>query len=261
MDNLDFIIRNMRWSYSRINSFENCKYGWYLTYIKGIPSINNFFSDFGSFGHEILEKYLKKELTMFELADYYTENYDDNITSKAPPFPKNMAGKYYLEGLSFFENFTGFDKEIVGVEDKINFTTKNGYEFIGYLDLLLKDDDGEYIVVDHKCSNPYRKKTTKKNGVEFVLDNTKIKGYKKQMYIYAIDIKQRYGKFPKQMWINFFKANLIHKIDFVEEEYLEVVEWLNNSIDNILAETEWKENISDYFCKYLCGVRKSCFKI
>ena len=261
MENLDFIIKNMRWSYSRINSFHQCPYGWYLTYIKGVPSIGGFYSDFGLFGHEILEKYLKKELSMFELADYYEDNYEKCVTHKAPPFPKGLGQKYYGEGLAYFENFTGFDKEITSVEEKIDFTTKNGYEFIGYLDLLLKDDDGEYIVVDHKCSNPLRKKTTKKNGVEFVLDNTKIKGYKKQMYIYAIDIKQRYDKFPKQMWINFFKANLIHKIDFIEDEYLEVVKWVDDSIDAILAETVWKENISDYFCKYLCGVRKSCFKI
>ena len=261
MKNLDFIIRNMRWSYSRINSYHQCPYAWYLTYVKGVASLPNFYSDFGSFGHLLLEKYLKKELSIFELAGYYEDNYEDNIVSVPPPFPRNMAEKYYLEGLAYFEGFEGFDKEVVGVEDKIGFTTKNGYEFTGYLDLLLKDDDGEYIVVDHKCSSPLRKKTTKKNGVEFVLDNNKIKGYKKQMYVYAIDIKQRYGKFPKQMWINFFKANLIHKIDFVEEEYLDVVKWIDDSIDMILKETEWKANRSDYFCKYLCGSRKSCFKI
>ena len=262
MENLDFIIRNMRWSYSRINSFETCKYAWFLTYIKELPSINNFFSDYGLFIHSILEKYLKKELSIFELVDYYENNYKKNVKCKAPPYPKGMAERYYEDGLAYLENFEGFGElEIISVESKMRFTTEEGYEFGGYIDLIAKDTDGEYIVIDHKSSNIFKKKTTKKYGEEIVIDTTKLKGYKKQMYLYATDVKDKFGKFPKELRLNLFRMNKEHIIPFDEQEYNETIAWANECINSILSEKDFKEHISEYFCRQLCGVRKSCFKI
>lgn len=51
-------IDKMRWSYSRLTSFEHCKYEFYLNYIvnddEEYLSEGNFYAEVGSFVHEIL---------------------------------------------------------------------------------------------------------------------------------------------------------------------------------------------------------------
>lgn len=255
MGKYDFIIKNMNFSFSRINAFHQCKYAWFLQYIKEVARVGGWFGEYGSFCHEILEKYLKKELSIFELVDYYKNNYHKNIVSPPPPFPKTMPQNYYDNGLFYFEQFEGFgDLEIIGVESKIGFITESGFEMSGFLDLLAKDLDGELILIDHKSSDPFK-------GKEKPTDKKKIQEYKRQLYIYSTDIKNKYGKFPKELRLNFFRINKEYIIPFNQEEYEEAMIWADQTINEILKETAWKENIEEYFCKYLCSVRQSCFKI
>jgi len=255
MSKFDFIIRNMRFSFSRINAFHQCKYGWLLQYIKEVEQVGGFFSDYGSFCHDILEKYLKKELSIFELVNYYKDNYHKEVISLPPPFPKTMPQDYYDNGLAYFEQFEGFgDLKIIGVESKIGFTTKEGFEMSGLLDLLVEDADGELILIDHKSSDPFK-------GKEKPKDKKKIEEYKKQMYIYSTDIKNKYGKFPKEIWFNFFRINRIYVIPFDQKEYEEAMIWVDDTINEIIKESKWQENIQEYFCKYLCSTRSKCFKI
>jgi len=255
MSKYDFIIRNMVFSFSRVNAFHQCKYSWFLQYIKEVPRIGGWFGEYGSFGHDILEKYLKKELSIFELADYYKKNYSKNVVSSPPPYPKGMAQKYYDDGLAYFEQFEGFgDLKVIGIESPIRFTTSDGFEISGFLDLLVEDVDGELILIDHKSSDPFK-------GNDKPKDKKKIEEYKKQMYIYCSDIKNKYGKFPKELRLNFFKIQRIYTVPFNQEEYEEAIIWISQVIQEIIKESEWKETRSDYFCKFLCSARSSCFKI
>jgi hypothetical protein len=255
MSEFDFIIRNMRFSFSRINAFHQCKYSWYLQYIKEVQRSGGWFGEYGSFMHDILEKYLKNELSIFELVNYYKTNYNKNIVSLPPPFPRDMPQKYYEDGLAYLEQFEGFEGlEILGVESKIGFITPKGFEMGGFLDLLAKNKDGDIILIDHKSSDPFK-------GSHKPKDKSKIEEYKKQAYIYSTDIKNEYGKFPKEIHLNFFRINKIHVIPFNYEEYKEAIEWADNTIEEIIKESKWEGNIKEYFCKYLCSARSKCFKI
>ncbi|MGN1156970.1 MAG: PD-(D/E)XK nuclease family protein, partial [Agathobacter sp.] len=60
--NCSHIIDDMVWSYSRITSYETCPYRFFLTYILKLEKKRLFFSDYGSFIHSIIEKYLNGEL-------------------------------------------------------------------------------------------------------------------------------------------------------------------------------------------------------
>jgi hypothetical protein len=78
----------------------------FLQYIKEEESINNAFAEFGSFGHLILEKYLKKELAIFDLSKYYEENFNKEVRIPFPPNKyKDLRESYYEAGKRYFEEF------------------------------------------------------------------------------------------------------------------------------------------------------------
>ena len=91
MSEYGFLIDNMKWSYSRLNSFYQCKYSWYTQYIEYVVGEQNAFAQYGSLCHKILEMYAKGDLLSFQLADYFIENFDKEITYD---FPKNKKLSY-----------------------------------------------------------------------------------------------------------------------------------------------------------------------
>ena len=74
-----FVMDTMTWSFSRLNSYYNCAYEWYLHYLECNKSENGFFGEYGSLIHKILEKYTNGELSLFELNQYYEDNFNDCI--------------------------------------------------------------------------------------------------------------------------------------------------------------------------------------
>jgi len=78
------VINKMTFSYSNINTFETCRYAWYLTYIEKKERHSNFYSEWGSFGHQILEDFFLDKLAIYELLPYYKEHYTENIKSPNP---------------------------------------------------------------------------------------------------------------------------------------------------------------------------------
>ena len=142
MSEYDFILDNMRFSYSSANAFHTCKHSFYLQYINAEDRKQNFFSEYGLYVHDILEKWFNNELDLFELPMYYEDNYEENITLSPPPFPKGMAQTYYDDGLDFFENIS-FDKDkykVISTEDSVNYE----YDEISLIvkpDLILRDKE------------------------------------------------------------------------------------------------------------------------
>lgn len=81
------VIQDMTWSYSRISSFEDCPYRWYLKYLRGLRGGRRFFSDYGSFMHKTIEKYLTGSLPKSELVPYYLTNFAQEVRPPAPSYP------------------------------------------------------------------------------------------------------------------------------------------------------------------------------
>ena len=241
------IIENMKWSFSRLNSLDTCPHMWKLTYLDHEEGVSNSFADFGTFAHEILEKYAKGEAEIYELASMYEEEYNKAVPL---PFPPNkyvsLADKYYEAGLNYFENFEGFgDYEIVQAEKELEFTVDK-YKVTGYIDLLLKDKDGNFHIFDHKSSTVKSAKSDK------------AKEYWKQMYLYSIAIYQEYGVYPVKLHINAFKEGKIYTIDFDIEEIEKVKKWVVDTIEILKKEREFLPKSNSFFCKFVCSYRNSC---
>ncbi len=253
MSEYDFIIDNMRFSYSNLNTFENCRYAWLLTYIQCEERNNNAFGQYGSFIHTILEKFFRNELEVWELLNYYKDNYNDYVTLYFPPYPKGMGEKYYEDGLLFFENFE-FDKtnyEVVSIEEEIN-TKFYDTSFIVKPDIVLKNKkNGNLVLLDYK--------TKKLKDSKY--DNVTIEVYRHQMEIYAYFLWQERNIEINKIFIWFVRNNKFHEIEVNPLKISETLSWMEETINAIKLEKEWSPNLlpkNKYFCQNLCSVSLFC---
>jgi CRISPR/Cas system-associated exonuclease Cas4 (RecB family) len=245
----DFILDGFTWSFSRINGFaSSCPYAWYLQYVECRNGENNSFGEYGTFVHEILEKYAKDELAIFELSDYYKENFDANIPHR---FPKNkyvsLYESYFNAGLEYFNDyFEGFDDyKILGVEKEVRFKLEDKYNFVGYIDLLLQDENGDLIVYDHKSKGGFKSKK-------------EIKEYARQLYLYSIPVINEYKKMPKKLIFNMFKKHEIVEVEFTGEGLEEAKKWAVDTIHSIENCEDFPPKKDQFFCSNICNFRSTC---
>lgn len=249
MSEYSFLINNMTWSYTRLSSYAQCPHEWFLQYVEELKGDNNFYAEFGKFCHIILEKYAKGELALFELVDYYDSHFDEFIGEGYG----DQRDKYKTLGRLYFENIDlDLDKyEILGIEKKCDFQL-NGNTFTGYIDLLLKDKQtGEILLIDHKSSEyPMGKKGKIKKAEE-----QKFIGYKRQLYLYSLQVFNEYGVFPTKIGWNYFKSGQWLIIDFDKKEYEEALEWAKQTILEINEDEEFRPNQDWFYCTHLCRFR------
>ena len=243
----------MKYSFSSVSSFETCPYGFKLTYLDAVPRESNFFSVFGSYCHDILEKFFRGELEVWDLADYYEENYTKFMTIPPPPYPAGMGSQYFDDGLFFFENFE-FDKdkyEILLIEDKIELKHKD-FSLVIKPDLILKNKEtGKLVLLDYK--------TSKLKGNKY--DDKKMEDYKRQFYLYVFFYWIAKGIEIDKIFVWFIRNNQFKEIPIDRFKMQETIEWFENGITKIKNEMEWKANTdksNNYFCSFLCSVKNSC---
>lgn len=251
----------MLWSFSRVNSFKSgCRYEWKRHYIDCEPTKQGFYGAGGGFAHSILEKYAKGELDVFDVSQYFEENFAEEVPYDAPPNKyKDIKSEYYAKILDYFDNIDlPIDKyEVIGVEKEVRFSIDK-YPFVGFIDLLLKDPkDGKLILCDHKSS------TIKKlrNGNISKSDQEHFLSFKRQQYLYSKAVIEEFGEGTiKELWWNMFKDRDWIKIPFNIDEYHEAQEWALNTIHEIENEIEWPPNPDFFYCNYLCGVNGCEYK-
>lgn len=245
----------MTWSFSRLNSYYNCAYEWYLHYLECSKAENGFFGEYGSLIHKILEKYIKGELSLFDLNQYYEENFNEQIPHDAPPNKYvDIRQSYYDKGIEYLNNIDlALDRyEILGVEKEIHFKIEDK-DFVGYIDLLVRDKEtGEIIIIDHKSASI----KILKNGSISKSDQKHFLEFKRQLYLYSIPIVKEYGSVSKLKW-NMFKDQKWIEIPWKQEEYDEAIQWAKDTLKLIENEVLWLPNQDYYYCNYLCGQRNN----
>ena len=249
-----------RWSYSRCTSFGQCKYEYYLNYIinddEQYLSEGNYYAEVGSYIHKILEMIFNGELKQEEALQYYLDHYKDNVfykVKKQSTMDKTYAllADYFANlDLSWIDNY-----EILGVEKKMKFNLDD-YDFIGYIDLLLRDKrDGRIVVLDHKSTEyPFKLDGRLKKKLQ-----DSFAKYKKQMYLYAYAVHEEYGEYPKEMtWHHFKDGGKLATIPFKKKEYDDSLDWFRETLREIEKEEDFEPNEDYFYCANLCNFRKSC---
>lgn len=243
-----------KWSYSRVNKYDDCKYAWYLKYIEEIETQELFFSQFGKFVHEIYASILLGNLSSEKAVDYFLTNFRREVTAKAPS--DKIFSSYFASGLKAMGEVNEFldeikDYEIAGVETPVEFKVGDN-NFVGIIDLILRDRLGNLIIADHKSRTlkPRSKKGTLKSDTE--LDK-----YFKQLYLYSIAIKEMYGKFPTELWLHCYR-NTDNKIIKESFKPLEFEDEFSNKIKQIKITEEWTPNYDWFSCTNLCECHNEC---
>ena len=248
------------WSFSKLGAFDTCPYSYYLNYV-AVPkpqNDENAFNQYGSYVHEILEKYFKGELELFELLDYYDAHFDENVVLDFPPCsgrsgPIDLRKNYLQGGATFFEEFDGWPNyKVLGVEEKFKIDFIDGDTLTGIIDLILEDKNGEIIILDHKSKSGFKSK-----------DELRHYGY--QPALYALYIHEKYGKWPNRLAFNIFRKQEIIKLDFTLEFLEEAKNWAIQQITKIRECTDFtpkfdknqKKNVM-YFCQNICGFKEMC---
>lgn len=236
------------YSFSKLSSFDTCPYCWYLKYIEHKKGKTNAFSSYGTFVHKLLEQYAKGEVKLNDLSFLYEWEYEDAIPEEFPPSRFSDLGElYHRQGLEFFQNFEGFpDYEIIGSEIKFEIEIGNS-KFIGIIDLLLKDKEGHYVIVDYKSKGKFKSKKEKAE-------------YARQLYLYAMYVKEKFGEFPKEMKFYLIRARDTVEIVFDEKALQEAIDWMEKTIEDIENAWVYEKTPDEFFCNYICDYRDECDK-
>ncbi len=269
MSEYSFILDNIKFSYSGVNTFKNCPHSYKLNYIDAEKNIENAFGQFGLLIHNTMEKYFGGEIDIWDLSDYYEDNYDKVITVDYPPNPfVDLSVSYREAGRKFFDNFE-FPREkyeVVSIEDKIDFDLPDGRRATARPDLILREiETDRYILFDYKTA---KKKTVKKQKEKQLTDYMN----QMQLYVYAYWLKTGIQIAEIDIW--FIRDNYIHKeltnVGGIQDSLI----WFNDTIKEIMEEENWlpydvtpednevqiaeKIKKNEFFCGHICGVRRSC---
>lgn len=244
------LIQKMRWSYSRLTTFEQCPYRFFLQYIEHEKKVPLFFSDFGSFVHHILELYLTGLLPKEELPSFYLKRFPNKVKGGAPN-PK-IYKSFFKAGLDYFRNINFCDEHPEAVEWKTEFNI-GGNSFVGIIDVV-STKDGKLAIIDHK-SHPLKPRSGRKIPTKGDLELDK---YLRQLYLYSIPVYEKYGRFPDKLMFNCFRTGVLIEEPFNEENFKEVCQWALNLIAEITKCDLWTAD-PDYFkCRYLCDCHDAC---
>lgn len=129
-----------------------------------------------------------------------------------------------------------------------------GVHFVGFIDLLEMDSEGNYIIVDHK-SKLLRERSGRAKPTVY---DKELDKYLRQLYLYAHFVKEKYGKFPSKLCFNCFRSQKRIEEPFNEDRYNEVIAWATESIRNIQEKREFEPTPDWFFCQNLCDCSESC---
>lgn len=261
------------YSFSKLNA--DCMYCYYLDYVadrsEKLPKVNNGFAQVGTLAHSILEDFGNGKLAQFELKDSFLDQFDSAVPygvklvtdgKDGKKFTKDLTENYKNSCGNFFEKFDGIDigEQISAEEDfKLLVKIKNKTLILrGIIDCVIKDSSGEYHLYDYKSKSAFK-------------SEEELFKYTRQLYLYSIYIKYKYGKYPKTLNFLQFRIDHTETIVFSEDNFNETLQWVYNQTEVLEHEQFWspkcleevekqKQGLKpDFFmANNLCSYRFSC---
>ena len=169
-----------RVSYSQFSNWYHCRYRWFLDNVRGLKKFDDSVSTcFGTAIHEVIQLYIESlykksaaDADAHDLNDIFKKAFDREIERTKIKITPEQYKEYCDDGTNIIASFTNITNrikhfpsgkyEFVSVEDEIIMPIKNEIEFVGYIDLVLKEKStGRYKIIDIKTStqgwNHYQK--------------------------------------------------------------------------------------------------------
>ena len=108
-----------------------------------------FYSDYGSFMHDILARYYLGLLSEDDMKAEFVSGFRDRVGGERPD--SKIVTNYISDGISYLDHFSPLPFRPLGVEQKINFSI-HGIPFVGLIDYIGQDIDGR-VIVGHKSKS------------------------------------------------------------------------------------------------------------
>jgi len=173
-------------SYTQVSMYNECPWKWKLNYIDDHREFKgNIHTLFGTAMHEVLQKYLNvmyndsvknadllplDKLLRARMVDEFNKMHEFGVDDKL--VSQDEMEEFYQDGLAiidFFKKRRGeyFSKkgyELIGCEVPVDLELPQGLQWIGYLDIVIKDKIRDVIqIMDIKTSTMGWNKWQKKN--------------------------------------------------------------------------------------------------
>jgi ATP-dependent exoDNAse (exonuclease V) beta subunit len=240
----------MTWSYSRITTFEDCPYRFFLSYLKHLQKQPLFFSDYGKFIHKIIERYLTGALNESELISYYLSNFRREVRGAAPT--SAVFKTYFEQGLQYFENMVFPYPTPLATEQRVDFLIEDK-PFTGIIDCVAERDNA-LVVLDNK-SRALKPRTARKKPTKY---DEELDTYLRQLYLYCVPTKDRFHQYPDRLEINCFRTGQLISEPFREEAFEKTKEWALSTIETITNNEDWSPRLDYWKCRYLCDLNHHC---
>lgn len=246
------LIDDMVWSFSRIESYENCPHRWYLRYIRKCKEKDKFYASYGTFMHKLIEQYYNGESTKPEMLTIFLRDFKKEVRGFRP---KASTLKKFIDGaVNYLRDFEPFPYKMIDVEKKVEFEI-DGVKFIGFIDFLgLDEEDGELVIIDNKSRDLRQRSGREKPTIK----DRELDDILRQLYLYCVPVEQEYGKLPKALCLNCFRTGVFIVEPFNKEAYEEAKKWALDKIKEIGEDDNFEVNPNVFSCFWICGVSDNC---
>ena len=201
-------------SFSKLMTFEQCPYSYYLSYIKHIKGEESIYSTMGTVSHESAQDLVEGKIDNAEALERFETALDDSINVLGLKFPTEKSGDNFHQCMSsFLENYKpNHDK--YDIEKGFDVLMRDGKTLImGFIDLIIHNEDGTIDVVDYKTSSKFSKKDFEHKKMQLLI-------YAKSLLEEGYKINRLYFNMMKYCTIEWDEINskkqLVHKSTMCE---------------------------------------------
>lgn len=164
------------YSWSKLETFRTSKYEYFLSYVlhKKPDREDSIYGALGGQAHDIIEKFYSNEIDYNDMTELFQDAWITCYDIAKLRFvrgddekDKNIAIKYKANLEHFFSNHKKIPYNVA--LEKFLTAKIGGYVLQGYCDLLYKNNDGKYVVVDWKTSSYFNKKAAEEKCGQLVV--------------------------------------------------------------------------------------------
>jgi hypothetical protein len=158
------------YSFSRLGSFKNCEYEYWLNYIKKLSKLQNIYGFIGGSVHDLTQSMQRKEIDNNQALELFNQELL-KAELQGFKFPSDKVKQNFTECiLHFLKNYKVVDAEKFEIEKEIYCSIgKLDTVILGYLDILYHFKDGVIEIQDYKSSTMFSAKDLPEKSRQLVL--------------------------------------------------------------------------------------------
>ncbi|MEF9984180.1 MAG: PD-(D/E)XK nuclease family protein [Oscillospiraceae bacterium] len=226
-------------SFSRLDTFNNCPRSYYYTYILHQRGGDNIYSFLGTAVHEAVEQMDNGKISAEQGLDMFLEAVDDADMLGLPWISDNVARKYIDCVSHYFYNYK--KPEVKEIHTEEHFIIDVGKISIqGYIDKWYEKNGAIYIE-DYKTSSKFTAK--------HLIDK------QRQLSIYGRALEDKFPEKPIFLGFNMLKYALING-KLVERNTLDTIGDYQDGMVNIPYTPELKQDLEAYVADTIAGIEK-----